>query len=674
VTVGVAAGGDAEQAAWLAVVPTAIVTVVAIVLLGPPLAALALPTRSLSYWPELRAQGLVRPEGTEQARYAIALAAPLVLVALTWLLLERRRRHPLARAATLVRAVQWAGLAAVAGCFVAQWTYVVHESGRPAVVVHYFSAGTLVVGAAVAGAIATAARAAGARSAWTAWTRESARRRAVAWALAAAAVAIAVLPALQTDGGILAGNNFIVYHTQFPFDETAAVLDGRSPLGDFAAQYASLWPYALAGGMRLLGASLAVFTLELAALTAVTMLALFDLLRRVARSSLAALALFLPLLATGSFRLAGSGADRFSPVSYYGTLPLRYAGPFLLAWLVARHLDGARPRRAWPLFLAAGLSVINNVDFGLAALAATGLALATAGAREAGTLCALGREAAAGLAGALALVALLLLARTGAAPHFSLLVRYAGIFAGGFGMTPIRPIVGVSTLLLLTYVAAIGVAAVRAIGDSADRLLTGLLMWSGVFGLGAGAYYVGESNPERLILQFPAWALAVTLLAVVVVRRLAGRAGGRAAPSELMCLFALGLLACTLAQLPAPWSQVRRLGRHGYPQQYADPPGALFVARQTQRGEPVLILTTLGHRIAVKVGVDDVEPYTGALPILTDGQLADSVRALRSAGGRKLFVIPSYAWGSELRALGSEYGFVPSTQEPGYGIQMWVRR
>ena len=104
----------------------------------------------------------------------------------------------------------------------------------------------------------------------------------------------------------------VIYHLQFTYDESFAVLNGRSPLGDFAAQYASLWPYVLGAAdvaARQVGA---VFTVLMAALTGLALLALFDVLRRVTRSSLAALLLFLPLLATSALRLHGPLDDRFS--------------------------------------------------------------------------------------------------------------------------------------------------------------------------------------------------------------------------------------------------------------------------------------------------------------------------------------------------------------------------
>src|SRR5690242_15076742 len=73
-------------AAWLAAVPAALLTLAAIVLLGPPLGALLFPHPTAQFWPSIHYS--VRPEPTEQARYLIALTAPLTLAGLTLLLVR----------------------------------------------------------------------------------------------------------------------------------------------------------------------------------------------------------------------------------------------------------------------------------------------------------------------------------------------------------------------------------------------------------------------------------------------------------------------------------------------------------------------------------------------------------------------------------------------------------
>jgi hypothetical protein len=449
-----------------------------------------------------------------------------------------------------------------------------------------------------------------------------------------------------------------------------AVVNGRSPLGDFVSQYAALWPYGFALAMSLLGSSVLAFTSLVATLTGATLLALYDVLRRLTRSSAAALALFLPLLATFGFRIHGPAVNRFSIVTFFGVMPLRYAGPFLLAWLIARHLDGAWPRRVWPLFLAAGLVVLDNADFGLAALGATIAALVWTQRRSGGrdprreAL-----EALAGLAAALALVTVLLLARTGAAPHLSLLLRYARLFGlGGFALLPVKPLVGLDLVIFGTYVAAIGTATVRALRGERDAL-TGLLAWSGVFGLGAGSYYVGHSLSELLIDMFPAWSLAIVLLTLVTVRELA-RTLRRPSPGQLACLAGFGLLVCSLAQTPAPWSQVRRITAAA-PGSFAEATGEYFVSQNAYLHESVLIVGLLGHRIAQTLHLHDVEPFTGSKSVFTVEQLHESLAALRAAGGKRVFVEVRNSYGNLALPL-RRAGFRPVSE--GEGLVLWLAR
>jgi hypothetical protein len=72
----------------------------------------------------------------------------------------------------------------------------------------------------------------------------------------------------------------------------------------------------------------------------------------------------------------------------------------------------------------------------------------------------------------------------------------AALLWGGSG--PTMPLLGLHVAIYLTYVAAIGTATVRAVRGEDGRLLTGLLAWSGVFGLGVGAYFAGRSTPDDL--------------------------------------------------------------------------------------------------------------------------------------------------------------------------------
>jgi hypothetical protein len=661
----------AVVAVWIASAVAAALAVIAMLLLGAPLGRLLAPDGGARFWPEIA--WMVRPEPTEHARYLIALAAPVALVALTVALARRPLPLPPAASARLVTVLEASAVAALAICLVLQRrTLFVKPYARSPHIV-YFTVPTLVVAAALALALVAVCRRAGLVRRVRTWTAESPARAAVAAAVAIAAVAITVLPAISTEASILHGSDEFIYHVRFVYDEAAAVLDGRSPLGDFAAQYGSLWSYVVALPLAPFDGSLLVFTLAMATLSALALLALYALLRRVTRSSLLALALFLPLLATSAFRLHDPSTARFSLINYFGTMPLRYAGPFLLAWLLARHLDGARPRRATTLFALAGLVAIDNTSFGIPALGATIAALlCAAGAPTVARMRVLARDLFVGLAIAIVAVTVLVLLRTGELPDPSLATRYARLFAvDGFGMSPLHPQLGMSTVVFLMYVAAIGTAVVLVLRRGADALLAGLLMWSGVFGLGAGSYYVGRSIPEVLTNMFPAWALAVALLTVVALRGLAAREGRRPLAIELACLFAFGLLACSLAQTPSPVAQVRRIAADG-PRYLRQQPTQAFVSGNAHHGEPVVMLTELGHLIAYRVGVEDVTPYTGNESIQTEEQLDDALAALRAAGGREVFLSTTALTPPSMRAALGARGLRLAATAPDAPLELWV--
>jgi hypothetical protein len=630
----------AGDVAWLVALPCAALVAAAIVLLGPALGRLLFPHASLHFWPVFAI--IVRPEPTEQARYLIALGAPLLVSAATLAAVRRHARARLAPATVvrLVAGVQALGLLLVVACIVNQraQTYgpLFTGTGSSSHTV-YFTLPTLLVACAIAAVLALAAREPVVRTNWRRLCVETRPRRAAAALLAVLAVGVWLLPAIELDDTIMGAHPVVAFHAQFSLDDPYAVLDGRSPLVDFAAHYGSLWPYVIAAGMALLGSSLGTLTLIGCVISGLALLGLFGVLRRVTRSSLAALALFLPLLATSGYMMRGPLEDRYAVVNLFSAFPLRYAGPLLVAWLVARQLDGPPARRAWPLFLAAGLTLLNNADFGVPALGASVAALAwTARGPWRTVLRRQGLEALAGLAAALALVSLLTLARAGSLPHLALLFRYSRLFAvAGYGMLPIRPTLGMPFVVYLTAVAAVVTATVRALQGSADRVLTGMLAWSGIFCLGAGAYYVGRSSPEVLTNLFAAWGLCLTLLAIAALRAIARTR--RVTIAQLACLAGLGVMTCSLAQVPTPWSQLERL-RTKELATLREPQEAPFVAERTHRGESVALLMQFGHRLAHGLGLNDVAPYPGSLSIATVEQLDETVAALRATGGHKLFL------------------------------------
>ena len=645
-----------DEVAWIALLPCVAIVVTAIVVLGPSVGRIAFPQSGLTFWPSVIQRGEVSPEPTEQGRYLVALAGPLLLTAAIAFGTCRVRPLRPINIKRLVFATQLIALAFLLGCIVVQYRYTFHLTAITASEhTVYFKPPTLVVAVALAIALAAGVGNPGVRRRFAALTRESASRGVAMTAIAALAITLWLLPAVNFEKTIVNANEIVTNHLPYWLDETFAVLDGRFPLVDFAAQYGSLWQYPIAGTMALLGSSIGVFTVAMCIISAAAMLATFATLRRLIGSSIMALLLFLPFLATSFFMMEGPLDNRYAIDNLFGTFPLRYAGPLILLWLAARHLAGNWPRRATWLFGMAGLVVLNNGEFGIPALGATIAALLWAAGRP--TRAALGAlmlEAVAGLVCAYALVSVLTLGTAGSLPHLGLLFRYSRLFAlGGFGLLPMTPTIGMSTIIYLTYVAAIGTATARAVSQERDRLLTGLLAWSGVFGLGIGSYYMGRSHPEVLTNMFCAWALSVTLLLVLTIRSIAARGARRPTIAQVACLFAFGVLVCSVAQMPTPWSQIARL-RHTGLTIYSPPEGEQFVALHSHRGEAVAILTLLGHRIGYDLGLVDVTAYTGLRSMPTADQLDETLADLRAAGGRTVFLLAEETWQEVPGALASD--------------------
>lgn len=630
---------SAADVAWLSAIPTAAVLVAVVVLIGPPLGGALFDRPPPSYWSFLIAQGYRAPEPTEHARFLLALLGPLLLVAATALGTRRVPSTPLTR--TLVVVTQAALLVAAIGCLVGQHELRSFYDGwaRRA----YFSWATLAAAALLLLAAVLLVRRAAplgpprARRPETTWLRGGALAAAVLLTL------LWLLPAVNTDGSVGRTNVALFVNLPFWLDESFAVLNGLAPLADFQPQYSHLWPYVGAAAMALLGTSFTVYAVTMATATAAAMVAVYALLRRLVQRSLLALALFVPFLATSFFTDLGPPEQRWGPVNSFSMFPMRYGGPYLLAWLTVRHLDGARPRSRVPLFLAAWLVAINSLEFGLPALAASLAAVVwTADRRSRHLARRLAIDLAAGLAGAAALVTALTLAVAGSFPDPDVgrLLVFARLYGvHGFANLPISPAIGVHLAIYATFAGAIAAASVRALEGRGAPALTGALVWSGVFGLGASAYFAGRSHPSVLISLFSPWALALSLLAIVAVQAMLARPSRLPTPAEVAVLLGVGVAACSIAQTPLPWQEVERIRSSTGAPALRPLAQERFVARHTRPGERIAILGPLGHRIAHDVGVADVMPYATLESMPTRDLFAEMLDRLERDGVRKAFLI-----------------------------------
>lgn len=668
---------SASESAWLAALPCALLTVAAIVVLGPPFGrTLFAPPANTTIWAPFFSSHIAAPEPTEHARYVIALLGPLLAGGGVLALAGRRVRT--SAATTLATIAQIVLLAVVAAGVVAQQQHVydsrytsrrdVHE------IIALLTPATLVAAVALAlltalalsrrGLVAGAARA----------LRETPVKRAAVNAVAVAFVLLWLLSAFNTDATIERANQNVSYSVAFWTDEAFAILNGHAPLVDFHAQYGQLWAYLAAGGMKLVGTSLAAYAAIMLAGTAGALAAVFATFRRLAGGAPAALALFLPFVATSFFMEVGPLSNRYGPANLFSLFPIRYGGPYVLLWLVVRRVQRGAARAPFALFAFAGVVAINNLEFGLPALAATLLALVAAMPdRSARALARIGGAALTGLAAAVALVCALTLAVSGSLPHFSLLLTFPRIYgAEGFGMLPM-PALGLHLALYATFAAAIVVAIVRIVARERDATLTSALSWTGIFGLSAGAYFAGRSHPDVLVDLFSIWALALTLLLLVVVRAILSRPSRRPQLAELLVLAGIGVAVCSLPQTPTPWSQLARLQRTQPRSEQVARLATRVVARLTHRGEPVALLLPLGHRIAYQLGLDDVTPYTNMEAMMTRDQWHETINALRHAGGRQVIAPRVQLFPERIEYLRAA-GYQPEREAAGLGIVDFVAR
>lgn len=608
------------QIAWVALVPCALLTLAALLVLGPPLGHLLARRGSDALWPTgwWEAQG--HPEPLKHARYLIAVAAPLLYGGLVLL---GARRPPRLRPSTtraLVLAGQLALLAFVVVEALGQQDVI--PPGRKLSPV--FGGTLLAVAGAIALALAILPRRRRVVEAVARLARERRSARVLGWSIAVLFTATWLLEVIDTDrlvedAGIM----------DWTLNDVFAVFDGRTPLVNYHQIYAKLLPYPSALVMAAFGETTFVFTVFMAVLAVLSLLAVYALLRRLTRSSLLGLALFVPFVA-----LSDVGHTMILPAMW----PMRYGGAYLLAWLTARHLDGARPRRLWPLFLLAALVAVDDLDFGAAATVASAVAILCARPPRSWRAAArMGGEAAAGLLGGVALVTAFTLARSGSPPSLGVLLEWPRVFVD-LGWFAVRmPDLGLHVVFYATFAAAIAVAAVRLASRAQDALLTSMLAWAGVFGLLAGAYYVGRSDEIKLESLFSTWAFALALLTIVCVRALAARRWRAPTIPELLVLYALALALCTLKDIPRPGPTIARLTRHEPPPAYR-PLAERFIRPHVTRGEKVAILLPLSFRLAYEMGLVNVAPYEFMNAIVTREQMQTLLDAIRREGVREIFM------------------------------------
>jgi len=635
---------SAEDVAWLGLVPATLLLLAAFFWLAPSLAELY-PSPNQTIFREWRFE--INPEPLEATRYLIAAAMPPVLAGVVLVLSTGRPARRSLDSAVI--AMQLAAIAFIAWSVAHQISVLPPGALTPP---NYFdrlllSVPNLLAGVGI-GLVLTALAASRAEPRLRRLrplARALSGRRGIAFAAAVGLTALWLLPALVTDATVAHAGLIPGGHIPAQAEDYFAAVNGRTPGVDYIPIYVQLLPVPLAPVLSAFDSSLTSFSIIMCLLSLVALLAVYATFSQVTERPWAALALYVPFLALSLFPWDRHGSQWEFNGNYYGFLPGRYLGPFVVAWLCALSL---RRRRlpAWALFVAAGLAALNNAEFGVPCLVAVIVAWSFGADRSIPLkkrVSALCIHAAAGLLMALALVLAMTLVRSGELPNPGFAVYWSTTFAReGYGLSPM-PTLGLHWALYVTYAAVLLTAAVRYVRAAPDSTLTAMLAFAGTFGLLTGFYFAGRSLPYQLMLLFPVWGFALSLLTWTVTLSLRSARGDPLRLRRLILpafatLAGFGVMVAAIDRFPLPWQQVERLSASGTAV-YDRPADQRFVDAQTTPGDRVLILGAgPDHRIAERAGVVNVSPFFHAgFALISQRELERAIDFLEDDGGRKVF-------------------------------------
>jgi hypothetical protein len=507
------------------------------------------------------------------------------------------------------------------------------------------------------------------------------------WVLALGWAAVFVISCFYRSVEISQTDPVLKNHLPFTMGEFAAVLNGRTPLVDFFAQYQNVLTLVLAPLFKLTGLGPTVFTAAMSGLALLGLGFLFSVLGRVCGNRWGALALFVPMVAMAFYSETGNqDVYRTHAFIYYAVGPLRYFGPCFLAWVAARYLTRPCPIR---LMSAAALSLLvalNNLDFGVPAVVGV-LACAImfppafAGGQFRRIVGAVALFAVTALA-TLGVYGLFIRLWAGQWPMLGQLVVYQRAFALiGFYMIPM-PEMGLHWIVYLTIIAAVLIPVFETFSsDSAAiadnrRLINGCLVYSGFAAFGPLTYYAGRSHPRVLEAAFLWW---IFILAQLVNRAWHEWRGSAHQPRKLRDLllplpvvatFGMFLLvSSTLGETPDPIDHLSRLTKT-YPEtssvESAQAPLVRLIGKYLSPGSTGMIVHQDAHWLAMRAGINNVFPFAHDGSLLLKEQLNVVMAALVRVPGSERYVFGAPV--PELLVRLKDNGFTRIDGIGGFGV------
>lgn len=458
------------------------------------------------------------------------------------------------------------------------------------------------------------------------WEWRSPPSALVTWVLALALAALAMSRVWVRDAHLALEPAGVAYHLPFIVDEFAAAAGGHLPFVDFIPQYQSLLPWLLAPVWSFLGFSVSLSTWILAGLCWLGCISVYSALARNASSPPRALLLFICWLGLANFRM-WSDAQGIETAFSYLPLAARLWLPLILVGCV-----GAEFRGKWPLlFSFAAIGAINSRDFGIPAMGGVLLA----------AMLFPGERIRRGLTGLVAfglvfsLYALLIRASGGQWPDWNLAWLFHPIFLrAGVGMLPL-PTFGLWWAVLMTFLAALVSALwLKKTELNRNRELAMTLVYVGIAGLGMFMYYIGRSHHEVLVGMFPFWGLALVLLVVAFAR--SGADVWRSPPVQLSGIV-LGIGFLQFFAIPSPSVVWNRATVISAKEVRENRERVELIRRLTGSGGAAMMITPLGHVLAVKAGVRNEYPFAEEHSILTFEQLRMVLEAIERKKVRWIF-------------------------------------
>jgi hypothetical protein len=511
----------------------------------------------------------------------------------------------------------------------------------------------------------------------------------IVWTLAVALTGIALMPSVYTDGNLLKAHGIVVSHFYTTYGEFSAILNGKTSLVDYYPQYQNLLSYLTLPIFKLFGLSTLSYTLTMAFLSFVGMLAIFKVFRKLTQSSWKAFALYISFLSISFY--PSSYPQLLNSFNYYAMWPLRYFLPSVCAYFLVRTLASPTRMKIVLFSFFCSLTALNNLDFGiptwvgcLAALLATTEVPFFKNLRPhlriltyflVGTL------------GALLSFYLGTWLRSGQVPDFLGLIQFQSIFAlHGFNMMD-TPRYGLHGVIFLTYIAALlmGISSwfTSPPRSSQDRQSIGLLFFCAIFGCGTFMYYLGRSHPLVLITLFPGWAFAGMIVLWNFIRpffekpQMARRRIAFSVLPAALLFFHYALFLSVLPWVESPIIESKRFFIHSDDLKATQQKFVNYVKQKTHQNEEVTLLFPDGEGIAREAGVKNQFLYNSHYSLILKKQVQKVILELDAHQIKKVVGAfpPHYIIFKELKDGLKEIGFRLIESQPvgDEVLEYWAR-